>query len=64
MKLLQETYHCNKIDELPTSSFIKDLERGINLKVIFGNKIKKQRQKIGESWQKEFPKYSIGIHLI
>jgi len=64
MKLHQETYHCNRIDELPTSNFISDLDRGINLKVIFGSKIKNQRQKIGESWQEEFPNYSIGIHLV
>jgi len=55
---------CNSLDDIPGFKEIKSLQRGIEWKIVFANKIKSRREKIGNQWKFEHPEFQIAIHSI
>ena len=64
MNLEKKIIQANKKSDLPSIQEIKSMPRGIELKIVFGEKLKSKRDSIGEKWQKKLPKFSIGIHSV
>lgn len=64
MELIKRIKICNKIDEIPDFKSIKLLQRGVEWKILFSDKIKSKREKIGRQWKFEHPEFRIGIHTI
>lgn len=64
MKLTEKIQVCNDLDDIPDFKAIKSLPRGIEWKIVFTDKIKSKREKIGGQWKFEHPRFQIGIHTI
>lgn len=62
MNLEKKIIQANKKSDLPSIQEIKSIPRGMELKIIFGEKLKSKRDSIGEKWRKKLPKFLIGIH--
>lgn len=52
------------MEDLPDFKSINSLERGIEWKIVFENKIKFKRVKIGNQWKFEHPEFQIAVHTI
>lgn len=64
MKLTEKIQICKSLNEVPDFKSIKSIPIGIRLKIVFADKIKSKREKIGEQWKLEHPEFQIGIHTI
>jgi len=64
LELTKKIQVCNGLDDIPDFKTIKSLERGIEWKIVFGNKIKSKREKIGGQWKFEHPEFQIAVHTI
>lgn len=64
MELTKKIQVCNGLEDIPDFKTIKSLERGIEWKIVFGNKIKSKREKIGGQWKFEHPEFQIAVHTI
>lgn len=64
MKLTEKIQVCNSLDDIPDFKTIKSLPRGIRWKIVFADKIKSKREKIGGQWKFEHPKFQVAIHTI
>lgn len=64
MKLISKIQICNSLKEIPDFKSIKSLERGIEWKIVFENKIKSKRDKVGNQWKFEHPEFQIAVHTI
>lgn len=64
MELIKTIKVCNSLDDIPGFKEIKSLQRGIEWKIVFANKIKSRREKIGNQWKFEHPEFQIAIHSI
>ncbi|WP_459212033.1 DUF6896 domain-containing protein [Aquimarina rhabdastrellae] len=52
------------MEDIPDFKSIKSLDRGVKWKIVFGNKIKSKREKIGNQWEFEHPEFQIAVHTI
>lgn len=64
LELIKKIQVCNGLDDIPDFKAIKSLERGIEWKIVFGNKINSKREKIGGQWKFEHPEFQIAVHTI
>jgi len=64
LKLTEKIQVCNSVDDIPDFKTIKSLPRGIRWKIVFADKIKSKREKIGGQWKFEHPKFQVSIHTI
>ncbi|WP_428741136.1 DUF6896 domain-containing protein [Tenacibaculum sp.] len=64
MDLISKIQVCNSLDDIPNFKSIKSLDRGIEWKIVFTNKIKLKREKIGKQWKFEHPEFRIAVHTI
>jgi len=64
LELTKKIQVCNNLNDIPDFKTIKSLERGIEWKIVFGNKIKSKREKIGGQWKFEHPEFRIAVHTI
>ncbi|WP_188112325.1 hypothetical protein [Aquimarina sp. RZ0] len=64
MELTEKIQICNSLKEIPDFKTIKSLPRGIEWKIVFADKIKSKREKIGNQWKFEHPEFEVGIHTV
>ena len=64
MELVKKTQLCNSLNEIPDFKTIKSIPSGIEMKIVFADKIKSKRKKIGNQWKFEHPEFQIAIHTI
>jgi hypothetical protein len=62
MNLPIKAITCTSLDELPTSTQIHAMSRGIRYEITFAEAIQPHRERIAEQWRNEFPHFSIGIY--
>jgi hypothetical protein len=58
------TIICNSEEELPTLEEITSFERGIEYRIVFGERIRDVREQIGETWKNSLPNFLVGVHTI
>lgn len=64
MELTEKIQVCNSLNDIPDFKVIKSLPKGIRLRVVFGDNMKSDREKLGKQWEFEHPEFQIAIHTI
>lgn len=62
MELVESNINISDINDFPTLDEIRNIERGIYLKINLNDSAKKHQQEKGEYLRKILPEFSIGIH--
>jgi len=62
MAIEEKIITCEIQSQIPTSRIIESIPRGIELKVVFGDKILPQRDEVVRQWKKDHPDFQIGAH--